>query len=335
MYGQLREGLSTEISLLCSAARSQSDVALLSRVGCALLRTGALQCYTRLLSDAAWPLQPAAQAACADLPDWPEVVALEAKLKEVQGCSTQGMSAAVVSGALRLAGEAVQLMEVLGACSGGEGEPGDASSTALRKLYWLLEGGPEAVGATTNDVEQGSISGDTGMQGRCHDAFQEAREEAMSSGHVFKLYQHASRLLLLATAAARTSGTHQRTHAAASQLSKQLVARISFFEHEAASVTCSHPKDCGSALAELVQLCAGLDGGTTYGMALGLWPLPGDAGAGRAGGAGGAEAGASLLAVVRLYLTLQSWGTQEGPAVMTGMGPTLLQAQLWRVTRGV
>ncbi len=303
MYAQLREGLLSELLLLSSAARSLGNAALLSRLGCALLRTGTMQCYATLLSDAALQLQPAARAACADLPDWPNIHAMEEMVEAVLGCSPAGGltnsrgRAAAVSGALRLAGEAVRLLDLLGACSGGQGERGDVSGIALRHLSRVL-GQFQGACAHGIGIEQGNAAG-------CGEyrEFQRACSAARSSGHVSQLYQHATRLLLLATAAARNSGTHQRTHEAASQLAKQLVARTWCFEQGVESFTCSTVTGCGSAVAQLVQLCVALDGGTTYGMAPGLWPLPGG------DGAGGAEADdGSLLTKLRLCVMLESWG---------------------------
>ncbi len=330
MYAQLREGLLSELHLLSGAARSLGDTALLSRLGCALLRTGTLQCYTALLSDAARQLEPAARAACADLPDWPDMYALEKKVEVVLGRSAAGgltsprWRTAAMSGALRLAGEAVRLLELLGACSGSRGEPGDVSGTVLHHLSRVLGqglGAPAlACGAGGSGGEQGSGSSGSGVQdsaagcGECS-KFEEARKAASSCGHVSKLYQHASRLLLLATAAARNSATHE----AASQLAEQLVARICSFEHGVLSLRCTTMTDSASAVAELVQLCAALDGGTTYGMAPGLWPLPGADGA---GGAGGAEAGGSLLAKMRLCMTLEFWALEEAPLVIKDKGQT-------------
>ncbi len=329
MYAQLREGLLSELYLLSAAARSLGDTALLSRLGCALLRTGALQCYSVVLSDAARQLHPAARTACADLPDWPDIYAMEDTVEAMLGrsalTSPRGRTAAA-SGALRLAGEAVRLMELLGACSGSKGEPGDASGTVLHHLSRVLGKGPgapaRACGGGGTGGEQGSVSSNTAVQDeaagpRGCSEFEQARKASSSSGHVSQLYQHATRLLLLATAAARNSATHQRTHQAASQLAEQLGTRFCCFEHENMSVICSTIADFGSAVAELVQLCAALDGGTTYGMAPGLWPLPGADGA---GGAGGAEAEGSLLAKLRLCKTLEFWGLKEAPLVVNDKG---------------
>lgn len=87
------------------------------------LLAGALQCYTRQLSNAAGQLQPAARAACADLPDRPETADVEITVETVlergtaAGLANPHGRTAAISGTLQLAGEVVRLQELLGECS--------------------------------------------------------------------------------------------------------------------------------------------------------------------------------------------------------------------------
>ncbi len=311
-YMQLREGVSSEVHLLCTAAQRVGHVALLRAMGCALLRAGTLQCYTRLLSDAAEQLQPAARAACADLPEDAEVPAAEEKLFMMLGQSREGVrispgaASAAVSGSLRLASEVVRVLQLLAACKENKVVTGTSQGVWQCVRACGAFAACEQAGAAAGSATSSSSSGG----GPCHDAkssagqaaFLEALGHASSQGHLAGLHQHAARVLLLATAAARGRDTHQHTHETASQIARQLMEFMWQVSALAVTNKTIDAADGGLLMSELVQLCASLDGGTTYGMAPGLWPRPGGCGA---DGAGSAASGDPLAAKLLLGVKMR------------------------------
>ncbi len=285
-YDQLRRGLCTELRLLTTAARDLCNLALLSGLGCALLRMEVLQAYSRLAADAADELRPAARAACADLPQPQGLANAVTELLVDMGRAqpTGPVSPRALSASLRLVDEVLLLLDVLCACKGRADLSGVKNISAefmVRTLQLQPCDGADGPSPGAGGGTPGQVEGEG--RGLEPSAYEKALWQETCIDSQSELYSHAVRLLLLATAAARGSAAHRGTHELAGTALQGLWYRLVYLQPVALAVPSAFTNDYGVAVSEVVRLCGALDGGgTTYGMAPGLWPQPPWAGEGGA-----------------------------------------------------